>query len=58
MGDLNAVQHLSHGVVNEVCDGLRFVIKGRNRWQNNRSLRGSIEHKLQVPLVKGRLPHH
>ena len=48
---MKTVQHFTYGVVDEIQNGLGFVIEGRDRGQNHRSLRGSSEHKLQVPSV-------
>jgi hypothetical protein len=40
MRDAETIKDFANGVVDEVCDGFRLVIEGRNRWQNNRALGG------------------
>ena len=58
VGDMKAVQDLADGVGNQVLYGLRLMVEGRNRRQDDRAERRGGQHQFQVPFVERRLSHH
>jgi hypothetical protein len=58
MLNLQVIKNLSNGLVNDVIDGLRLVIKGGYRGKEVGAHVGGHGHQPEMPFMKRGLPDH